>query len=191
MTGPEPEYDKIISGYKVFHHQHPFEMKYNKARLPELQVAYETWGKLNETKSNAVMIQAGLSASSHAKSHRVWSLLFYTRIPPSPAIPILTYFSPCMILNVKSFWKICKHLWMLHVILFIFPFLLFRFESIMYSSFFGALENQKKEKGVVDMCICYERKKTPYINIHYLHIDLKRFVVHNHASLLLETTDQC
>ncbi|XP_022327170.2 uncharacterized protein LOC111126670 isoform X2 [Crassostrea virginica] len=70
MTGPEPEYDKIISGYKVFHHQHPFEMKYNKARLPELQVAYETWGKLNETKSNAVMIQAGLSASSHAKSHR-------------------------------------------------------------------------------------------------------------------------
>lgn len=45
-------------------------MKYNKARLPELQVAYETWGKLNETKSNAVMIQAGLSASSHAKSHR-------------------------------------------------------------------------------------------------------------------------
>lgn len=70
MAGPEPEYDKIITGYKLFHHQHPFEMKYNKARLPELQVAYETWGKLNETKSNAVMIQAGLSASSHAKSHR-------------------------------------------------------------------------------------------------------------------------
>lgn len=72
MAGPEPEYDKIITGYKLFHHQHPFEMKYNKARLPELQVAYETWGKLNETKSNAVMIQAGLSASSHAKSHRVF-----------------------------------------------------------------------------------------------------------------------
>ncbi|XP_061169662.1 uncharacterized protein LOC133179004 isoform X1 [Saccostrea echinata] len=70
MNGPEPEYDKIISGYKVFHYPHPFEMKYNKARLPGIDVAYETWGKLNESKSNAVMIQAGLSASSHAKSHR-------------------------------------------------------------------------------------------------------------------------
>lgn len=77
MAGPEPEYDKIITGYKLFHHQHPFEMKYNKARLPELQVAYETWGKLNETKSNAVMIQAGLSASSHAKSHRVFIIAIY------------------------------------------------------------------------------------------------------------------
>ncbi|XP_048775708.1 serine O-succinyltransferase-like isoform X2 [Ostrea edulis] len=70
MTGPEPEYDKIVSGFKSLHYQHPFEMKYNKARLPELHVAYETWGKLNESKSNAVLIQAGLSASSHAKSHR-------------------------------------------------------------------------------------------------------------------------
>lgn len=83
MTGPEPEYDKIVSGFKSLHYQHPFEMKYNKARLPELHVAYETWGKLNESKSNAVLIQAGLSASSHAKSHRVLNIhsnIWYTGI---------------------------------------------------------------------------------------------------------------
>ena len=34
-------------------------------------MAYETWGELNERKDNAVMIAAGLSASSHAKSHQV------------------------------------------------------------------------------------------------------------------------
>ena len=36
-----------------------------------LQIAYETWGKLNEDKSNAILLFTGLSASSHAKSHEV------------------------------------------------------------------------------------------------------------------------
>lgn len=69
MTGPEPNYDKIVSGFKTFISEHPFKLKYNNAVLPELTVAYETWGKLNADKSNAVIIHAGLSASSHAKSH--------------------------------------------------------------------------------------------------------------------------
>jgi homoserine O-acetyltransferase len=34
-----------------------------------MQLAYETWGTLNEDKSNAILIHTGLSASSHAKSH--------------------------------------------------------------------------------------------------------------------------
>ncbi|XP_060076850.1 uncharacterized protein LOC132556455 [Ylistrum balloti] len=70
MTGPEPDYDKISSGYKTFTSDSPFTVKYNKAVLPEITIAYETWGKLNEDRSNVVVINAGLSASSHAKSHQ-------------------------------------------------------------------------------------------------------------------------
>lgn len=69
LSGPEPDYDKITTGYKVFTSQEPFPMKYNNGILPELHMAYETWGTLNEDCSNAVLIHAGLSASSHAKSH--------------------------------------------------------------------------------------------------------------------------
>ena len=46
-------------------------MKYNGSVLPELQVAYETWGTLNAAKDNAVMICPGLFGSSHAKSKMV------------------------------------------------------------------------------------------------------------------------
>ncbi|PVD21553.1 hypothetical protein C0Q70_17351 [Pomacea canaliculata] len=69
MSGPEPEYDNITKGYKLFVDNKPFYLKYNEGVLPELNVAYETWGTLNEDRSNAVIIHAGLSASSHAKSH--------------------------------------------------------------------------------------------------------------------------
>ncbi|XP_052222230.1 uncharacterized protein LOC127838479 [Dreissena polymorpha] len=69
VTGPEPQYDKIISGYKTFNSGQPFNFKYSKGVIPELVIAYETWGELNKDKTNAVVIHAGLSASSHAKSH--------------------------------------------------------------------------------------------------------------------------
>lgn len=36
--------------------------------LPEFDIAYETWGQLNEDKSNAILLHTGLSASSHARS---------------------------------------------------------------------------------------------------------------------------
>lgn len=68
-TGPEPNYHKIVSGYHTFYMREPFKFKHNSAVLPEVQIAYETWGELNEDRSNAVIIHAGLSASSHAKSH--------------------------------------------------------------------------------------------------------------------------
>ncbi|XP_022094913.1 probable serine-O-acetyltransferase [Acanthaster planci] len=67
-AGPEPEYHKISSGYKVFHSQEPFHMKYGGV-LPELHIAYETWGELNQDRSNVVILNTGMSASSHAKSH--------------------------------------------------------------------------------------------------------------------------
>ena len=40
-------------------------------KLENITLAYETWGTLNEAKDNAVLLQTGLSASSHAKSHAV------------------------------------------------------------------------------------------------------------------------
>lgn len=72
MAGPEPEYHKVVSGYKTFTTEEPFKLKYHDAVLPELTIAYETWGTLNEAKDNVVIVHAGLSASSHAKSHEVW-----------------------------------------------------------------------------------------------------------------------
>ncbi|KAI9293388.1 homoserine O-acetyltransferase [Neoconidiobolus thromboides FSU 785] len=66
-NGPEPEYDKVVSGYKLFKYENQFEMDYG--TLPRFQLAYETWGQLNENKDNAILIHTGLSGSSHAKSH--------------------------------------------------------------------------------------------------------------------------
>ncbi|CAG5115322.1 unnamed protein product [Candidula unifasciata] len=67
-SGPEPEYDNITKGYKLFVRKQPFSLKLNDGVLPQLEVAYETWGQLNEDASNAVLVLAGLSASSHARS---------------------------------------------------------------------------------------------------------------------------
>ena len=69
--GPEPSYDLVVSGFKIFSSETPFHMKYRNGVLPRVDIAYETWGTLNEKRDNAVLISAGLSASSHAKSHKV------------------------------------------------------------------------------------------------------------------------
>ncbi|XP_038046276.1 serine O-succinyltransferase-like [Patiria miniata] len=68
-AGPEPEYHKISSGFKLFHSEQPFHLKYLGV-LPELHIAYETWGELNADRSNVVLLNTGMSASSHAKSHQ-------------------------------------------------------------------------------------------------------------------------
>ncbi|KAI5481150.1 homoserine o-acetyltransferase [Pseudohyphozyma bogoriensis] len=65
--GPEPAYANVVSGYKVYHHPHPFPLDYG-GRLPSFSLAYETWGTLNADKSNVVLVHTGLSASSHAHS---------------------------------------------------------------------------------------------------------------------------
>ena len=61
----------MTTGYQEYHHQKPFPVKYNDGLLPEMTVAYETFGTLNENKSNAVVIYGGLSPSSHVRSHEV------------------------------------------------------------------------------------------------------------------------
>jgi homoserine O-acetyltransferase len=66
--GPEPHYDRVVSGYETFHHAEPFVCEHGDA-LPELTLAYETWGALAPERDNTILLHTGLSASSHAKSH--------------------------------------------------------------------------------------------------------------------------
>lgn len=68
--GIDPVYSKVNSGYNIFLHDQPFYFFYNAGAIPKLEVAYETWGELNEAKSNAILLCTGLSASSHARSHK-------------------------------------------------------------------------------------------------------------------------
>ncbi|CAF3793510.1 unnamed protein product [Rotaria sordida] len=70
LDGPESAYHHVVSGYQIYKHQNEsFRLKYNNKSLNEFQLAYETWGKLNAKKNNAILLFTGLSASSHAKSH--------------------------------------------------------------------------------------------------------------------------
>lgn len=66
--GPEPSYYKVSSGYSTYTCKKPFVLDFGGV-LPEYSIAYETWGTLNKTKSNAILLFTGLSGSSHAKSH--------------------------------------------------------------------------------------------------------------------------
>ena len=66
--GPEPTYDKIVSGFETFHHPDPLELDWG-GSLPGFDIAYETWGELSPARDNAVLLHTGLSASSHAHSH--------------------------------------------------------------------------------------------------------------------------
>lgn len=66
-NGPEPAYSKVVSGYELFHHSQSFPLDYG-GELPSFSLAYETWGQLNQDKSNCILLHTGLSASSHAAS---------------------------------------------------------------------------------------------------------------------------
>lgn len=67
-NGPDPSYSKISGGYKIYKSNKPMFLDYGNF-LPDYSIAYETWGKLNKDKSNAILLHTGLSASSHARSH--------------------------------------------------------------------------------------------------------------------------
>lgn len=64
-SGPEPSY--ATGRHLSWHSQDSLLLDWGGV-LPEFDIAYETWGKLNETKSNAILLHTGLSASSHAHS---------------------------------------------------------------------------------------------------------------------------
>ena len=72
--GPEPHYQGVAKGYERLHLTESFYCELG-GILPEITLAYETYGNLSEDKSNAILLHAGLSASSHAKSHEVSNLM--------------------------------------------------------------------------------------------------------------------
>ncbi|KAK6359875.1 hypothetical protein TWF696_001004 [Orbilia brochopaga] len=64
-SGPEPSYTS--GGHQTFTSSAPLTLDWG-GTLPSYNIAYETWGTLNETASNAILLHTGLSASSHAHS---------------------------------------------------------------------------------------------------------------------------
>jgi homoserine acetyltransferase len=68
--GPEPAYN-LPKSYNIYSHSNSFPLAYSPNPLPSFELAYETWGKLNKDKSNAILLHTGLSASSHAKSNEL------------------------------------------------------------------------------------------------------------------------
>ncbi|KAJ6260669.1 Serine O-succinyltransferase [Drechslerella dactyloides] len=64
-SGPEPSYTS--GGHQTFTSSAPLTLDWG-GTLPSYNIAYETWGTLNATASNAILLHTGLSASSHAHS---------------------------------------------------------------------------------------------------------------------------
>lgn len=93
-SGPEPSY---TSGqHLLFQSQEPLLLDWGGV-LPQFDIAYETWGELNDDKSNGILLYTGLSASSHAHSTKAnpkagWWEKF---IGPGCAIDTDKYFVIC------------------------------------------------------------------------------------------------
>ena len=64
-TGPEPSYTTGV--HQIYTSHNPLFLDWG-GILREHTIAYETWGTLTHTKSNAILLHTGLSASSHARS---------------------------------------------------------------------------------------------------------------------------
>jgi homoserine O-acetyltransferase len=64
-SGPEPDYTSGATEY--YYCREPLLLDWG-GMLKECGVAYETWGEINEDKSNVILLHTGLSASSHAHS---------------------------------------------------------------------------------------------------------------------------
>ncbi|KAI9770378.1 MAG: hypothetical protein M1835_006559 [Candelina submexicana] len=64
-SGPEPSY--TTGKHLNFHSSESLLLDWG-GLLPEFNIAYETWGHVNQDKNNVILLQTGLSASSHAHS---------------------------------------------------------------------------------------------------------------------------
>lgn len=98
-SGPEPPYARPNpSTYQTFSSSKPLPLVYYPdSPLPNYDIAYETWGTLNASKSNAILLHTGLSASSHAASTEAnpapgWWEKF---IGPGKALDTNQYFIIC------------------------------------------------------------------------------------------------
>jgi hypothetical protein len=96
-SGPEPAYGRPQpASYHKFHSSEPLPLVYGDT-LPQFDIAYETWGHLNATRDNAILLHTGLSASSHAASTTLnpaegWWEKF---VGPGKAIDTNRYFVIC------------------------------------------------------------------------------------------------
>ena len=99
LEGPEPAYARPNpASYSVYNHQRPMKLTYSQS-LPSFNLAYETWGKLSESKDNAILLHTGLSASSHAAS-----------TPSNPAPGWWEKFiGPGKALDTNQFFVICTN----------------------------------------------------------------------------------
>eukprot|EP00931_Biecheleriopsis_adriatica_P088084 TRINITY_DN62471_c0_g1_i1.p1 TRINITY_DN62471_c0_g1~~TRINITY_DN62471_c0_g1_i1.p1 ORF type:complete len:532 (-),score=129.24 TRINITY_DN62471_c0_g1_i1:35-1561(-) len=96
----EPEYHTggNMEGYHLYQKRSPWTFR-NGRTIPELHIAYETWGHLNAKKDNAILLQCGMSASSHACSH-----------PRNPAPGWWEeYIGPGRPLDTNLFFVICSN----------------------------------------------------------------------------------
>ncbi|KAL9586247.1 MAG: hypothetical protein Q9212_001023 [Teloschistes hypoglaucus] len=64
-SGPEPSYN--TGPHLSWQSEEPLLLDWG-GSLPEYKIAYETWGEMNDSKSNVILLHTGLSASSHAHS---------------------------------------------------------------------------------------------------------------------------
>lgn len=93
-AGPEPSY--TTGKHLVFRSKEPFLLDWG-GTLREFDIAFETWGTLNQDRSNAILLHTGLSASSHAHSTEAnpkpgWWEKF---IGPGKAVDTDKYFVIC------------------------------------------------------------------------------------------------
>ncbi|KAJ3135396.1 hypothetical protein HK101_004131 [Irineochytrium annulatum] len=69
LNSPEPAYGNVVSGYNTFDSGDVSLRLVHGGYLPRFQIAWESWGELNEAKDNVILLCTGLSGSSHARSH--------------------------------------------------------------------------------------------------------------------------
>ncbi|KAI0280047.1 Alpha/Beta hydrolase protein [Russula aff. rugulosa BPL654] len=86
------------STYQVYHHTKPLPLTYAEP-LPEIDIAYETWGTLSPARDNVILLHTGLSASSHAAS---------TRENPAPGW-WEKFIGPGRALDTRRFFIICTN----------------------------------------------------------------------------------
>ena len=95
-SGPEPSY--AIGKHLSWRSREPLLLDWG-GILPEFDIAYETWGTLNPERSNAILVQTGLSASSHAHS---------TEINPQPGW-WEKFIGPGAPLDTEKYFVICTN----------------------------------------------------------------------------------
>ncbi len=79
----------MTSATRFLHIDKPLSMKKGGV-LPSFTMAYETWGKLNADRSNAVLILSGLSPNAHAASSQADPSPGWWEIMVGPGAPIDT-----------------------------------------------------------------------------------------------------